>query len=229
MTSSWTTHIFTDHASLTFIFDPYGHNPGISRQVTNKLMHWALKLSSYRYIIRFLPGDRNVWADLLTRWGSPSRISKAKIAVLYAPVYTQSSEEYDWPSCQETTESQRKSKSKQPAAFKEKDGMIIDEKRRIWIPEDDEKIKLRLLIASHHGVSGHRYKTTTMENIEKDIFWKTMKDDVASFCEICIHCLATDSREPVPRPLGHTMHAEKVNEVLHFDFCYIGKSSNGLV
>lgn len=39
-------HIFTDRANLTYIFDPHGNNPGISRHVANKLMRRALRLSA---------------------------------------------------------------------------------------------------------------------------------------------------------------------------------------
>ena len=53
LTASGVVHLFTDHANLVYIFDPYGFNPRISKQVANKLMKWALKLSAYRYIINF--------------------------------------------------------------------------------------------------------------------------------------------------------------------------------
>jgi RNase H-like domain found in reverse transcriptase len=38
-------HIYTDHANLVYIFDPYGQNPGIARHTASKLMRWAVKLS----------------------------------------------------------------------------------------------------------------------------------------------------------------------------------------
>ncbi len=60
--------LYTDHANLVYILDPLGNNPAILRRTAAKLMRWALKLSGYRYVIEHLPGDRNVWAYLLTRW-----------------------------------------------------------------------------------------------------------------------------------------------------------------
>lgn len=62
-----TVSIFTDHANLVYLFDPYGRNPGIARHTASKLMRWALKLSVFRYVIEHVPGERNVWADMLTR------------------------------------------------------------------------------------------------------------------------------------------------------------------
>jgi len=97
MTASGTVHIFTDHANLTYIFDPYGRNPGINRQVANKLLRWALKLCGHRYVIEFISGESNVWADLLTRWSAPSSVQQAKLAVMYAPVNPSGNNEYDWP------------------------------------------------------------------------------------------------------------------------------------
>ena len=61
-------NIFTDHANLVYLYDSYGRNPGISRQTASKLMRWAIKLSAFRYVVVHLPGDQNVWEDMLTRW-----------------------------------------------------------------------------------------------------------------------------------------------------------------
>ena len=68
LTASGQVHLYTDHENIIYIFDPYKCNPGISKQVANKSMRWTLKLSAYRYIIEYLPGEQNVSADLLTRW-----------------------------------------------------------------------------------------------------------------------------------------------------------------
>ena len=33
------------------------------------------------------------------------------------------------------------------------------------------------------------------------------------------------SSEKVPRPLGHALHATSINEVIHFDYCWMGPST----
>jgi hypothetical protein len=59
---SWLLHsqdgfpIFTGHHNLTYLFNPYGNNPGLSSHTAAKLLRWALKLSSYRYTIEHVPG-----------------------------------------------------------------------------------------------------------------------------------------------------------------------------
>eukprot|EP00171_Calliarthron_tuberculosum_P001247 IDg1247t1 len=68
LTSGHVVSIFTDHANLVYLYDPYGRNPGIARHTASKLMRWAIKLSGFRYVVEHIPGDKNVWADMLTRW-----------------------------------------------------------------------------------------------------------------------------------------------------------------
>ncbi len=91
----------------------------------------------------------------------------------------------------------------------------------MWIPEADKTLKLRVLIAGHTGITGHRGWRTTKATVQAHFWWKGLARDVESFVKSCIHCLSTESGKVVPRPLGHAMHAEKPNELLHFDFCYL--------
>ena len=46
ITAAHVTHLYTDHSNLTYIFDPYGSNTGISKHTAHKLLRWALKLRS---------------------------------------------------------------------------------------------------------------------------------------------------------------------------------------
>jgi transposase InsO family protein len=41
-----------------------------------------------------------------------------------------------------------------------------------------------------------------------------------------LHYVATISGDKVPLPLGTQLHATKTNEILHFDFLYIGLSTD---
>ena len=51
-----------------------------------------------------------------------------------------------------------------------------------------------------------------------------MNEDVSQFVSNCIHCVMSKSGQKVPRPLSLTLHATKPNEVVHFDFLYLGQS-----
>lgn len=51
-----------------------------------------------------------------------------------------------------------------------------------------------------------------------------MDADVTAFVSRCIHCIFTRTGEMVPRPLSSALHAANVNEVLHVDVLYMGRS-----
>ena len=44
------------------------------------------------------------------------------------------------------------------------------------------------------------------------------------FVRQCLHCADTRSGDAVPRPLGETVHGTAPNEVVHFDYLYVGES-----
>jgi hypothetical protein len=54
-----------------------------------------------------------------------------------------------------------------------------------------------------------------------------MAKDVKVFVQNCLHCVATIPGDKVPRPLGTQIYAIKPNEILPFDFLYIGLSRVG--
>jgi len=219
--------LFTDHANLIYIFDPVGQNPGIARHTANKLMRWALKLSGYRYVIEHLSGERNVWADILTRWAVKPRDTVRAMNIsklMFAPISPSLSEDFDCPSKTDLISCQGNAKATPPSRFKNTEGIFQDSSGVVWIPSDcDHLLKLRILIAAHTGHGGHRGIQPSLDSLKRHFHWEGMKDDMKAFCKSCLHCLSTGTGSVVPRPLGHGIHADKPNEVLHFDFCYIGK------
>jgi hypothetical protein len=54
-----------------------------------------------------------------------------------------------------------------------------------------------------------------------------MAKDVKVFVQNCLHCVAWIPEDKVPRPLGTQLHATKPEDILHFDFFYIGLSRDG--
>jgi hypothetical protein len=72
--------------------------------------------------------------------------------------------------------------------------------------------------------AGHRAYEATLGAIREYVAWATMAKDVKDFVQNCLHRVATIPEEIVPRPLGMQLHAIKPNEILHFDFLYIGLS-----
>ena len=104
MTIGRTVSIFTDHANLVFIYNPYGSRPSIARHIASKLLRWAIKLSAFKYVVEHIPGELNVWADMMTRWAvKPRKEMKLNGKSLslkimqVAPVNPRSDSSYDWP------------------------------------------------------------------------------------------------------------------------------------
>jgi len=53
-----------------YIFNPYATDGAMDRYQADKLQRWALSLMPFQYIIEHVPGEMNVWGDLLSRWGA---------------------------------------------------------------------------------------------------------------------------------------------------------------
>jgi Integrase zinc binding domain len=97
----------------------------------------------------------------------------------------------------------------------------------LWIPEPEVELQLRLCVETHCSSAGQRAYEATLGSIKEYGAWKTMAKDVKVFVQNCLHCVATIPGDKVPRPLGTQLHATKPNEILHFDFLYIGLSRDG--
>jgi Integrase zinc binding domain len=96
-----------------------------------------------------------------------------------------------------------------------------------WIPERAVELQLRLCMEAHCRSAGHRAYEATLGAIKEYVVWTTMAKDFKVFAQICLHCVATIYGNKVPRSLSTQLHATKPDEILHFEFLYIGLSRNG--
>lgn len=226
LVSGKTVSIYTDHANLLYIFDPLGSSPSIPRHTASKLTRWAIKLSTYRFEIEHVAGEKNVLADLLTRWAvQPSDTIRCGIGIrrlLLSTINPSIHQEYDWPSMEQISSSQE-NQSKKPKNVSRSTNLWRTISGKVWIPESDHLLQLRILIAAHTGRSGHRLSTTTYTNISKYFTWEGIEADTFNFVNSCLHCCASSSNTAVSRPLGHSLHAARPNELIHFDYCYMGR------
>jgi Integrase zinc binding domain len=94
----------------------------------------------------------------------------------------------------------------------------------LWIPECAVELQLRLCVEAHCRSAGHRAYEATLGTIKEYVAWITIAKDVKVFVRNCLHCVATIPGDKVQRLLGTQLHATKPNEILHFDFLYIGLS-----
>ena len=62
--------IFADHKNLLFLFDPSYRPTNLKKFTVAKLERWSLRLHALPFSIEHIDGVKNVWADLLSRWGA---------------------------------------------------------------------------------------------------------------------------------------------------------------
>lgn len=221
-------HIFTDHANLIIMYDPTGVSNSLPRYAVNKLMRWAIKLSAFNYMIEHIPGESNDWADMLSRWANHERTeiqaSRVRLqSLMLAPISPSLSESYEWPRPKDIIKCQPRNRPGK--GWELRNSVWVNEKGEIFIPREAKQLRLRILVAAHAGLAGHRGRDPTIANLEGRFWWQEMRKDAEDFVKSCLHCLTSDSGNTVPRPLGHALHASEPNEVIHFDYCYLGKST----
>ena len=73
----------------------------------DKLCRWASKLQGFGYIIEHLPGEDNLWAEMLSRW--IPKPSKASIMALRAPIGPLLEKDFSWTSILEIQQCQEQS------------------------------------------------------------------------------------------------------------------------
>ena len=65
--------IYCDHANLVSLWKPESINPALSKSALDKVYRWVYMLSSFKVrSMEHLPGQHNLWADMLSRWAHPT-------------------------------------------------------------------------------------------------------------------------------------------------------------
>ncbi|KAF0728670.1 hypothetical protein Ae201684_013628 [Aphanomyces euteiches] len=221
--------LFTDHANLKFIFNPTSVNAAILKYTAAKLDRWALLLMGYDYTIYDIAGEANVWADLLSRWGtnSPTICPIVHVPLKISPLRN---EEFVWPSMAEIVDAQLRAVGEDAVPedeLVESHVLVAGEQLpvlktasdAVWIPLSEGELQMRLCVVAHFGMGGHRGVNATRQVLSDRFWWPHMGEDVAIFVGRCLHCAATGGH--VLRPFGMAPHATKPNEILHWDFLYM--------
>jgi hypothetical protein len=87
--------LFPDHANLKYIFNPASLRAAVPKYTAAKSDRWTFLLMGYEYRISDITDEANVWADLLSRWGS----MKTVCAIHRVPVkvYPLQDPDFGWP------------------------------------------------------------------------------------------------------------------------------------
>ena len=117
-------------------------------------MRWAIKLSAFRYLVEHLPGQRNFWADMLTRWAvcpkssiNPKKVGQLK-SLMMGPINPRLDPELDWPTLKDIISSQQNAQNSPPSSLRQADEGWVKEKGATWISSTDYLLKLRIVIAT---------------------------------------------------------------------------------
>jgi len=63
---------FTDHRNLIWLFSQDPSVAAARRQAADRIERWGVFLRSFDFQLKYVPGEQNVAADLLSRWTPPS-------------------------------------------------------------------------------------------------------------------------------------------------------------
>lgn len=209
----------TDHLNLRYIFNPASVLSAVPKYTADKLQRWSMVLMGYQYEIMHIPGEDNVWADLLSRWGCERSV--CAVSFVESPQLNSS---FVWPNLVEIVKLQEKYGLR---GVTDDAGLQKDADGRVLIPTEAKDLVLRLCVVAHNGVAGHQGMANTVKTLADLFWWPTLKEDVEKFVRECLHCLCTRGGAIQPRPWGEQVHGTKPNEVLHFDFLYLGLASTG--
>ena len=222
------TNIYTDHRNLVFIFDPQRQQPTMPAYLVSKIQRWALILSQFEYIVSHVPGEYNYFPDLISRWGAKRDVKSRR---LYIPVPSLAKNDINIDTfLDQVVEAQAS------LPTDERQGLTVDttgthkclqSKGKLYIPKAATLLKLSILVVAHCGAAGHRARDITSSRVKNYFTWVGLNDDVQTFCNKCLHCASTKGSIRIPRPQSHTLHASKPNEILHFDYLYMGEGEDG--
>ena len=234
LTCDLTTRVFTDHRNLLFVFNPAALEPSLGRHKVLKVIRWALYLSSFTYRIEHVAGENNTWPDIMTRWmrgyrrqRHPTARRVSAIPEFSGVTSSPQNADFRWPSLQEIKEAQTTHTASAPVEVSPDDtGLYISKNGKPWIPAECTDLKVRLLTITHAGTVGHRGADATWHILREAFHWTGQRKDVRAFVSSCLLCVMTKSGERVPRPLSSTAHALRPNEIVHFDYLFLGESDD---
>jgi Integrase zinc binding domain len=205
-------------------------------------------MSVFSFRMEHVMSELNYWTDLMTMWGvgwiaGSENKAHGKMASLFSQPYI-SPPDYDtveFPSKKKillvqqssANEYERCQQSKATAGQEAPPQQVDAGGMRmmniaLWIPECAIELQLCLCVEAHCHSAGYRAYEVMLGAIKEYVAWTTMAKDVKVFVQNCLHCVATVPGDKMPRPLGTQLHATKPNEILHFDFLYIGLSRDGM-
>lgn len=198
----------------------------------SNVWRWALFLSEFPYVIERVAGRSNVFADILTKLTQGYRSDKRTMKTISCLLCTAiqvipTADQVTWSDLNITTKPQGAAKSCLFGCSLILEAQVWEKQGSIWVPENELDVQSNILVAFHCGTITLRGIEATGSTLRENFFWKSMDRGAERLVKGCLCCLITGSRDIVPRSIAFDLHGVIPNEVIHFDFLYIGKSQDG--
>lgn len=225
--------IQTDHKPLTFIF---GEKKNIPVIVANRIQRYAMILAGYNYTIEYLPANRNVIADMLSRLPLESTQGNVEnsninfVAEVFEKINrniivseTRQDPElrqiikfvvFGWPN--NVNEQFKSYMMKKFDLTYENQCLFLGHK--IVIPQSLRSIFLQELHKTHLGV-------VKMKSFARAYFWwPTLNREIEQLTKSC-HACSINAKNPRKVELHKWIPPIEPGRRVHADLCYIGKNT----
>lgn len=139
-------------------------------------------LSRFDIVIGHIDGDKNIFADLLTRWSRGYRLHKAmfdNMSAIFKGIIPSAYEPGE-PLEDEVCRVQQIEERPTQASMDSSGIWIIGNK--IWIPLSADALKSKTMIKVHSSNAQHRGKETTRNVIQEKYVWKHLRREYINLC-----------------------------------------------
>lgn len=83
-------------------------------------------------------------------------------------------------------------------------------------------------MVGNYGRHGHREYAATLSSIGEFWFWDSMERYIRDFSNSCMHSPLKIGGYRVRGSYGNCLHVDKPNDIIQFDFLFLGKSTTDL-
>lgn len=208
-------YLYTYQNNLIFLSDPIGILPDISQDALSKVLLCAVRMSMYDYTCIHIRGVYNIWADLLTRWTIPVSIHRL---VSIPPLPNSFAADLAWTSATALRESQSDHAATRPPT-----AVVVGDLRRtspsgpFWVPDEDDGIRIRLIIVVHCGFADHRGSAATEKSLAKSSSWNT-SPRMLRYSFLLAYTVSQQRGASVPLLFGPSLHGTKPKDLVQFEY-----------
>ncbi|KAE8909796.1 hypothetical protein PF003_g6179 [Phytophthora fragariae] len=221
---------FCDHSNLIQKISP---SEDVKKHTRGKLLRWALRISCLRYTIEHIDGERNLWADIVSRWTPHgSAVATMTVRVKAARAVGPGSlsrlrplqdDQFEWPTLESIQEAQASAENPGSGFEKDEQGVWVAD-GKIWLPSSREDLILRVMIIAHCGTRAHRGAEAMLQLLRDEFVVEDLRVRVEQFVSDCLLCKHVKGGKLIQRPWNSTHTATRRNELLHMDFLQMGES-----